>query len=393
MSFLDYEKNQRYQPNPITTKNTPATWVEIDATAFAHNIALYKSTVGSALFAPVIKSNAYGHDIEQIALLCDKNIHVDYLCVVALSEAIFLRTRGIRKPLLVLSILDSDFEHLAELDIATVVYDLATAQKINTIGARYSKKISIHVKVDTGLSRLGFLYSDAVKNIIFLHELPFITLQGIFTHFASSESSDTTFTTLQLDRFQNILMQLNLAGIDIPLRHTSCSAAITAHPKSHYNFVRAGVGIYGLWPSPENKYRTQNSYPEFSLQSVLSWKTRIIQIKEIPLGSSVGYDQTHHVSRATRIAILPVGYWDGFDRRFSNNGIVIIHGQAAPILGRIAMNLCMVDITMLHAEVGDVVELLGNAADITADALAQRCDTINYEVVTRINPLLPRIVK
>jgi alanine racemase len=156
--------------------------------------------------------------------------------------------------------------------------------------------------------------------------------------------------------------------------------------------VRVGIGLYGLWPSAENKVMTQKFYPQFSLKPALTWKTKIIQIKELPAGSFVGYDRTYQVQKFSRIAIIPVGYWDGFDRGLSNKGKVLINQQLAPIIGKIAMNLSMVDVTDLNVSIEDEVTLLGNHPGITADDVAKHCDTINYEIVTRINPLLPRIV-
>ena len=153
------------------------------------------------------------------------------------------------------------------------------------------------------------------------------------------------------------------------------------------------IGIYGLWPSADNKQITQTYFPDFNLQPALTWKTRIIQVKEIPVSSFVGYDRTYKTERAMHIATLPIGYWDGYDRKLSNKGCVYIHGKRAPIVGRIAMNLMMVDVTGISAQTGDEVVLLSNYPDITADKLAEQCDTIHYEMVTRINPLLPRIIK
>jgi alanine racemase len=391
MVLLDQEK--LLNPTPSTHRVRPHAWVEIDSSAFNHNIAQYKSVIAPALLAPVIKSNAYGHGIELMATLCEQNNQVDIVAVVALSEALLLRTIGIQKPILVLSIIDEDLEHAIVHNIDVVVFDLASAQELDRIGKALNKKANVHIKVDTGLSRLGVHENSALSFIETVHRLSHITVRGIFTHFASSESTDQAFTNQQIDRFNFIVDHAAIRGIHIPLRHTSCSAATTANSRSHHTMARMGIGLYGLWPSQENKLMTQQMYPHFVLRPVLTWKTRIILTKEIAAGSYIGYDQTFRADKTMRIATLPVGYWDGYDRRFSNKGVVLINGTLAPVVGRIAMNLTMVDVTHIPAAVGDEVSLLGAHAGITADDLAHQCDTINYEIVTRINPLTPRVVQ
>ena len=244
---------------------------------------------------------------------------------------------------------------------------------------------------------MGILADTALPIIKQIHALPGINIRGIFSHLANSEE-EHTFAAEQLDRFLKLIDALDNAGISIPLQHISCSAALSAlksvcfamHKRS---MVRLGLGLYGLWPSEKNKKITQELYPDFQLKPVLSWKTRIIQIKEIPAGSSVGYGRSHYVTENRRIAILPVGYWDGYDRRLSQKASVSINGQKAAVLGRIAMNLTMIDITGLQVEISDHVFLMSNTSYTSADALAALCNTINYEFVTRINAVLPRVLK
>lgn len=388
---------QKNSSEPIITPQAQiphTTWVEIDAHAFEHNLQNYKAIIGSVALAPVIKSNAYGHGIELIAKLCEKSSAVDRMCVVALSEAVKVRMLGITKPIVVLSILDADLELAATYDIAVVVYDLDTARKLNEIGKKYNKKMNVHIKIDTGLSRLGIVVENSSAIIKSIGAMLFISLQGIFTHFAESEKEDQTFTNLQIERFTNLIDELEESGIHIPLKHTTCSAAITGNASSHFTLSRAGIGMYGLWPSLENQIKTVSQFPGFTLKPVLTWKTRIIQIKQVAAGSYIGYDRTHQVIRDTTLAVLPIGYWDGYDRGLSNKGKVLIHNTLAPIIGRVAMNLMMIDITdICPTHVGTEVILLGNHTGITANDLAQNATTINYEIVTRINPLLPRIIK
>lgn len=393
VSHLDILQNiQIKQPIPSHYGLKYNSWVEIDAHAIEYNIASYKNIIKPALLAPVIKSNAYGHGIGLIASLCQTNDNVDMLCVVSVAEALYLRSIGITKHILVLSILRDDLEQAIVQDIQLVVCDMNFAHLLNQMGRQIKKKVEVHIKIDTGLSRLGFLAQTAFEHIKQIAKLPFISIKGIFTHFAESESEDQTFTHMQIAQFEHLIETLECEHISIPLRHTSCSAAITANIKSHFNMARFGIGLYGLWASQENKTLTSTLYPSFNLKPALTWKTTIMHIKEIPAHAYVGYDRTFQTKKASLIATLPIGYWDGFDRRFSNAGIVMINNQHAPVVGKIAMNLTMIDVSEIAAHVGDEVILLGNYSQLSANDLAKRCSTINYEIVTRINPLLPRVV-
>lgn len=394
---MSFEKEQHKDLpqgiSPSTSLENLSTWVEIDTQAFEHNLASYKKIIGSALLAPVVKSNAYGHGIEIIAKLCDKSLYVDIICVVSLSEALLLRSRGIKKPILVLSIIDNDLTKAISLDIALVIYDIETVSHINEIAESINKKASVHIKVDTGLSRLGVIAENALDLIKKVCELKNINIDGIFSHFADSENEDPTFANLQITRFNNLLENIENNNIKINLRHMTCSAAITLLEKSHHNLVRLGIGIYGLWPSSINKLKYQKTNPEFTLKPILTWKTKVIQIKKISMGSFIGYDRTFKAEQDMTIATLPIGYWDGYDRRLSNIGKVSIAGTIVPVIGRIAMNLTTIDITGLEVQIGQEVTLLGNHQAISAEDLASNCKTINYEIVTRINPLIPRVVK
>ncbi len=370
------------------------TWVEISKNTLFNNINQYCSVIGTELpFAPVIKSNAYGHGMLVIAHLCQENTAVDWLCVALLSEAVQLRIAGITKPILVLSIIDDELEQIVKHAINVVAYDMHFIMALQKVAVKHKQNVSIHIKIDTGLSRAGLLYTEALSVIKKIYALPYITINGIFTHFANSESTDQTFMNLQIDRFGQLINNLNKLGIYIPYKHSSCSAALTTNNNSFFSFARAGIGIYGLWPSPENKKITQQKHPQFTLQPIMTWKTKIIQIKKIPAGSCVGYDLTYCVNKQITVALLPIGYWDGYDRKLSNCGLVKIDNYYASVIGRVAMNLTIIDITQIpNAQIGDEVELLGLDQNISAEAMAQKIGTINYEVVTRINPLIPRII-
>lgn len=397
MKDIILESSVEIKPSSITPTHISSynSWVEVDTHAILHNLASYKKIVAPAMLAPVIKSNAYGHGIELVSKICEYSDSVDMICVVSVGEALLLRSRGIKKPILVLSILRDNLEAAVLQDIQLVIHDLPAAVTLNEIGKKLGKKIATHIKIDTGLSRLGFLIPDAFDVVLTMYKLPFIEIKGIFTHFAEADSADQTFTIEQISRFTKLIDALEEHGISIPIRHSSNSAAIAAHASSYddsyFNMCRLGIGAYGLWPSQENKHFVHDYDPYFNLKPAMTWKTTIIQIKEVPAGSVVGYSCTHKVERPSIIATLPIGYWDGYDRGFSNVGKVLIKNQIFPVVGRVSMNMTMIDVTDMNVYVGDEVILLGNYKGVTAEDLATRVQTINYEIVTRINPLLPRI--
>ncbi len=368
--------------------------VEISKSALLHNIASYKTILNPhALLAPVIKSNAYGHGILEVGTILDSSPDVGYLCVVSVSEALQLRTHGIIKPILVLSIIDANLLQAIDQNIDLVVYDLPFAQELNSIAQRLSKKAHIHIKIDTGLSRLGVHHEEAQAFVQTCAQLPGIEIVGIFSHFAASERSDLSFSHLQMERFFNLTHQLEQQGIHIPLKHFASSAALTSLPESHLTFARLGISTYGLWSSVESKVRMETLHPHFFLRPVMQWKTRVIARKTIPAGSYVGYDCTYQTPTTMETALLPIGYYDGYDRRLSNQSFVKIKDQLFPVRGRIAMNLCIVDVTTCpEIMVDDEVTVLGIEHLITAETLAEQCRTINYEFVARINPLIVRKV-
>jgi alanine racemase len=379
---------------PVSEQQSTQTWLEINKDALYHNIAQYRSLIKPGiLFIPVIKSNAYGHGMLEIGALLNEHPNIDGVAVVSISEAILLRQNGFGKKIIVLGIIDADLEKVITYDLDLVVYDKKMINDLNVIAEKANCKAQIHIKIDTGLSRLGFFPVEAFEVIKNAIELKYIEIIGISTHFANSESKDNSFFKLQLSRFNELVNKLYREGITIPLRHITCTAALGAYESAHGTLVRFGIGLYGLWPSQENKEIVCTKFPHFNLKPILTWKTRIIQIKKIPAGSYIGYDLTHQIQKESSIAVLPVGYWDGLDRKLSNRGAVIIKGCVAPMVGRIAMNLCMVDVSNIpEICTEDEVTLLGDHGAVSADALAGHIGTINYEIVTQINPLIVRKV-
>lgn len=344
---------------------------------------------------PVIKSNAYGHGFFEVAAFCEANQTVKKMLVVSLDEALMLRRKKIKKPIIVLS-----FFNLEQLkkqkgknlkNISLPVYDLKTARVLNQIARVKGIKIKIHLKIDTGASRIGFLPAELTKrgNIKTLKSFKNLFIEGIFSHFAASETNKK-YTQKQLAIFKEILLKLKDEGIDPPLKHFACTAAALAAPKSRFNAIRLGIGFYGLWASKQAK-----KAGKFELKPALSWQTRLIQVKKISKNTPVGYGCSCVVNRPTVLGIIPVGYWDGLDRRLSNRGQVLHRGKRCNILGRVCMNMTMIDLTGHRAEAGDKITLIGRQGreEITADEMAEKIGTINYEVISRINPLLPRFFK
>jgi alanine racemase len=362
-----------------------SSWVEINSAAFEHNIAQYRAVLGPhKQLAVVIKSNAYGHGITEIVQLCEQLPAVDWLCTVSLSEALAVRARGITKPIFVLSYLDADITCAVEQGIDLVVYDRQTVEALEHIAARLHKQAYVHLKVDTGLSRLGLAPQAALDLVLAAQQLTHVQVRGIFTHLAESEKSGEGFTKQQIDRLHDVLSKLIEQGISIPYIHFSCTAALTVVEDSRYTFGRLGLGVYGLWPSQAAKQVTCERYPGFTLEPVMTWKTRVLQVKQVPAGSFVGYGRTFCTQRDTVLAVVPVGYWEGYARGLSNRGQVLVNGVVAPVVGRVSMNLTTIDVTDIpHVTVGSVVTLLGDHPALSS---------INWEVVTRINPLVSRVL-
>ncbi len=372
-------------------KHNHTTWVEVSQKALTHNIKEFQRilTPQTEIMA-VVKSNAYGHGMVQSAKIF-KQAGCQWIGTVNLEEALELRKNNITGPILVLSYFHPD--KLAEAikqNISLTVYHLTAVRTISRLAEKLNKTAAIHFKLDTGTSRLGVQADQSLDSIKKIKALPHLNLEGIFSHLADAEKPNQNFTRRQINIFEKIITQCQKEGITFPIKHIACSAAAILNKESYFNLVRIGISSYGLWSVENNgTYR-----PGIKLQPALSWHTRIIQIKTIAKGQTIGYGRTYKVKKEMRIALLPIGYWEGFDRKLSNNGEVIIGGKLCNIRGRICMNLTMVDVSNCkNVKVGDRATLIGtqNNSRITAEDLARRIGTINYEVVTRINPLIPRI--
>lgn len=373
----------------------PYSWLEINQSAIKHNISQYKKIIDNNRLAVIIKGNAYGHGLIQMAHICQTNKTVDWLLVGNLSDALALRKNGITKQILVLGYIDEDIANAAHQNIDITIDNLIFAQQLNTIGQRQNRHFQVHLKIDTGLSRQGIFPNQALAFIKQILNFSHIHLNGIYSHCAESNKEDQRFTQQQRKKFIDLLHLLAANNIEIPYKHMTNSAAITAlDHSSQYNFFRIGIGVYGLWPSQANKKATLSRYPNFTLKPALSWKTRIMCIKTIPEGSYISYNRTHQVKKKTKIGILPIGYYDGYDTRYSNKTSVLINNILAPVIGRVCMNMTIIDITSIPtAQVGDEVTLLGNNPNITAYDLAHAAGISNVrEIITTINPSILRVV-
>jgi len=374
---------------------SPPSWLEISTSAFDHNISQYKRIIGpSNILAPVIKSNAYGHGLIEIGRLCELNNNIGWLCVVKLSEATTLRANGITKPILMLGFVDKDPAQTVNMNIEYACSDFEQASYFSSIGQQTSSYINLHIKVDTGLARFGTYPDQVIVLIKKIQSLPYIKINGIWSHFAESHNPDQAYTRLQLQHFNNLLHDLKKSDISIPYKHMSNSAAITNYDLQHCNLFRVGLGIYGYWPSEFTQNNTQLQYPDFTLKPVATWKTRILHIKSVPAGHSIGYDRTVIAQENKTIALLPVGYENGYSSFLSNKGFVGIAGDCAPTLGRVAMNIITIDITHIKdAYIGQEVTLLGNHHRYNAEALADATQINNPRfITTNIKADTPKVI-
>lgn len=388
----------------MSLSNAPQarTWCEIDCRALRHNVHNLARLIAPAQLAPVIKSNAYGHGLVEIAQELE-NQEIWGFCVVDIHEGISLREAGITKPILVIGPnFEWEWEEAIHKGLTLAVYDSQQAKILNKKAQKLHQKVRIHLKVDSGLGRLA-PYSEHSASWILqtVKECSFLQAEGVFSHLADAEGYDQSYTILQYRRFQQLLSQLSQEGFSPPLQHIAGSAASLLLEKTRLSLVRTGIAIYGLWPSPETRLlltgRGEDLFAKLNhlfekgetpdldrlLQPVLSWKTRLYQTKVIPSGCKIGYGCTYETERETRIGILPVGYAEGWDRSFSNQGKVLIRDRKVRVIGRVCMNLTILDLTdHPQAQTGDEVILVGKG--LSAEEQALKLNTIHYELLTRI---------
>lgn len=372
-------------------------WIELDGEAFGQNLRQFRQIIGDVrLLLAMVKANAYGHGMTQIAPLAVA-AGADWLGVHTLQEGIALQELGLRDtPILISGYVPlDDLKGAVERGLRLTVYNPETVDRLGAACRRFKRNAHIHIKMETGTNRQGVASNRLEELAEHLKKFPEIEVEGVSSHFADIEdTTDHSFALRQLDTFRDMVTRLAALGFPASYRHMSCTAAGILFPETHFDLLRVGIGLYGLWPSKETYVSClQQKRDPVRLRPVLSWKTRIVQIKDVPKGADIGYGRTYRTTRGTRLAVLPVGYSDGYPRQLSNVAHVLIGGQRAPLRGRVAMNFITVDVTDIpEAKLEDSALLLGSDGGdaVTADMLAAWSGTINYEIVARLNPAIPR---
>jgi len=358
------------------------TWLEIDVDAIANNVRLLKSRIGAKTeLMAVVKANAYGHGAVEVSRVALKN-GATRLAVATWEEGAELREAGINVPVLILGVsTQDDLEALIYYDLTAGLGEIEVAEKLSQIARNYGKKVKVHINVDTGMSRMGVQVEKAFHLVTKITSFPDIILEGIFTHFTSSGEINKTSTYEQFGRFKQVLEKLKKQKINIPLTHVADSATLLDCPSLHLDMVRPGIAIYGSYPSENVKNR-------LPLQQISTLKTKIISLRKIPPGARVSYGGTFEAKRSTLVATLPIGYADGLPRVLSNRGQVLVKGKRVPIIGRICMDHCMIDVTDIpEVQVGDEAVLWGKQENefISLNEVAKKIGTIVYEVVTMVD--------
>ncbi len=366
-----------------------AVWAEINVDALRHNYrALKKHVQEGTKICGVVKANAYGHSVIPYAkYLLDEGI--DYFAVARIDEAIQLRKAGVTDtPILIFGYVDKDdIDLLLHYGLTVNAYELGFIKSLNDGAKTANTKGKIHIKIDTGMGRLGFPSTEeTITELAQLKNLDNIVVQGIFTHFATADSADKSYFNEQADKFEMILAGLRAAGVDYGLVHCGNSATIIDMPDYQYDMVRPGIMLYGLYPSDEVHTN------RIDLRPVMTLKARIAYLKTVEEGKSISYGRLFTTERESRIASLTIGYADGIDRLLSQNLDVLINGQRAPQVGRICMDQMMVDVTDIEGDIaiGDEVVLFGDE-EITVDEMADRLGTINYDILCKIHHRVPRV--
>ena len=372
--------------------------IEISRAALVHNIREFRRIIGPRrLFLGVVKANAYGHGLLETSVLAAAE-GVDWLGVHSVEEGVALRESGLGLPILVLGyaplgVLEEAVAH----DLRLTVYNRETVRRLGALAGRAKTSVRLHVKVETGTWRQGLALRDLGPFVREIRGHPGLVLEGLSSHFANIE--DTTkhdYPRLQLDCYREACREVEAAAGPVPIKHMSCTASTILFQEPDFNLARVGIGLYGLWPSKETYLSAalQTKEPP-DLRPVLSWKARVAQIKKVPPGAFISYGCTYRTTRPTVLAVIPVGYSDGYDRRLSNAAHVLIKGRRAPVRGRVAMDFFMADVTDVPGvKLEDEATLLGAAGRerVSAEDLAGLVGTIGYEVLARLNPRIPRVV-
>ncbi|MGB9920280.1 MAG: alanine racemase [Moorellales bacterium] len=369
-----------------------AVWAEVDLGAVAHNVAEIRRVVGPGVgIMAVVKADAYGHGLEAVARTVVA-AGAQWLAVAVPEEAFRIRALGLRLPILVLS--HTPAPVLAEAirqDLRLTLYSPRQVRELVDVARAVGRRVKVHVKVDTGMGRLGFSWEESgVREILAALEPPELEPEGVFTHFACADEPDPAFTWEQWHRFRRVLAALEQAGKHFAYRHAANSAATLAFPQTHLDLVRPGLALYGLYPANGAGRERVRLVPAMSL------KARPIFLKEVPAGTPLSYGRTYVTTRPSRIAVLPLGYADGYSRLLSNRAEVLVRGRRVPVVGRVCMDHTLIDVTEVpEAAEGDEVVLFGRQGEafLPVEELAEKTGTISYEVLCRIGSRVPRVYR
>jgi len=361
-----------------------ATRAIIDLGAISRNIAEIRKKIGNkrGLMA-VVKADGYGHGAVEVSRAALRS-GADFLGVALPEEGQQLREAGIEAPILVVGLIQPEEAYkVVKFQLSQTVASVELLEALNHEASKVSTWISVHVKLETGMGRIGVKPDDAVSFVRKVKSFKNLNLEGLFSHFSSADEKDKTFSERQLQLFDQVIGNLQLAGIEVPKKHIANSAAILDLPQSYYDIVRPGIMIYGLYPSREVSHSIE-------LKPAMTFKTKISEVKVVPPGTPISYGRTFITKKKTTVATLPVGYADGYNRLLSNHGEVLVKGRRAPVIGTICMDMCMVDASSVEdIRPGDEVILFGE--ELPVDEIAAKIGTINYEVVCGVNKRVPRI--
>lgn len=360
--------------------------VEVNLSLLKKNYAAIKKHVLPSKVMPILKANAYGHGLVEVAKYFEKQ-NADYLGVAVLEEGILLREEGIKTPILVLGgLLGNQIPHFLKHDLTITASSAAKLKQIDEAADAIKIKAKVHLKIDTGMERIGVHYYSAEKFLEEAVKLKNINIEGIYSHFANSDSSDLSYTRMQLERFLNVLTFFEKHSLQTPFRHISNSGGILQLPEANLDMVRPGILLYGVYPSPKTK-------KTILVEPALTWKSNVVYFKVIKPGHPVGYGSKWQTDHDIRAVTVPVGYGDGYFRSMSHKANVIINGKKYPVVGTISMDQIVVNIENDSAYNGDEVILVGkqNGALITCEELAEWAGTIPYEILTNINTRVPRV--
>lgn len=368
--------------------NSLSTWAEIDLAHLVHNFKEIKKRVGQEVgVMAIVKAQGYGHGIIQVSRVLEEE-GVNYFGVTSPQEAFLLREGGIKSSILILgpTMLDQAKE-IIEKDITQTICTKEMAYTLAGECKRLKKRLKVHIEVDTGMGRTGVPYQRALKLIEEVIKIPELEAEGIFTHFSTADEEDKSFTREQIKRFKEVLEKLGEEKIDIPFKHAANSAGVLNFPEGYFNMVRPGLALYGIYPSG---YISRS----LDLHPVMSLKSKVIYLKRVSKGATISYGKTYVTNKNTTIAILPIGYKDGYNRLLSNKGEVILKGKRVRIAGRVCMDQTIIDVGEVpDVKVGDEVVLIGKQGRerVSVEEIAKKVDTVPHEVVCRIAERVPRI--